>query len=317
MQNLGDAKSLTLPDGRELAYDIYGSTASDAPAVFYFHGFPASHHEAAFFSAPAAHHGLRVVAPSRPGSCSSTFQPGRGLLDWPADVLALADHVGAERFAVLGVSGGAPYALACSHALRGRVTAVAVVAGIFPAALGTSGMLLQSRLMLWVAPWATGLVAWGMDRQLGAVARDLEHPERLEESLDEMMLSRPGPDREAWESNKELRPAILNSLRESLKQGSYPAAWEARLLGSRWGFELEGLEIEAGQMVVWHGDQDVNVPLSMVRKGVALIPGAELRIIEGESHGSLCARKSEEIMATVKGMLDSGDKLREGHGTGG
>lgn len=60
-------------------------------------------------------------------------------------------------------------------------------------------------------------------------------------------------------------------------------------------------------MVIWHGDQDINVLLAMVRKGIALMPGAVLRIVEGESHGSLCARKSDEIMATVKSMLDSGD----------
>lgn len=298
-------KSFTLPDGRELAYGIYGATASNAPTVFYFHGFPASHHEAALFSAPAARHGLRVVAPSRPGSSSSTFQPDRRFLDWPADVLALADHLGVDRFAVLSVSAGAPYALACWRALpcRSRVVAVSIVAGIFPAALGTAGMLLQSRILLWVAPWATSLVAWGMDWQLGEVARDTEHPERLEQALEDMMRSRPGPDWDAWESNRELRPAIVNSLREALKQGSYPAAWEARMLGSMWGFELDELEIEPGQVVVWHGDQDVNVPLAMVKKGLGLMPKAELRVVQGESHGSLCANKPDEILATVKEMM--------------
>ncbi|KAK1765196.1 Alpha/Beta hydrolase protein [Phialemonium atrogriseum] len=266
-------KSLTLPDGRELVYDIYGAMASNTPTVFYFHGFPASHHEAALFSAPTARHGLRIIAPSRPGSSSSTFQPDRRFFDGPADVLALADHLGVSRFAVLGVSAGL--------CMPSRVVAVGIVAGIVPAALGTADMLLQSHILLWVAPWATSLVAWDMDWQFGEVAQDTGHPERLEQALEDMMRSRPGADRDAWESNRELRPAIVNSLREALRQGSYPAAWDARMLGSMWGFGLDELEIEPGQMVVWHGDQDVNVPLAMVKKGLALMPKAELRVVQG------------------------------------
>jgi pimeloyl-ACP methyl ester carboxylesterase len=48
---------------------------------------------------------VRVLAIDRPGIGRSTFQPGRSLLDWPTDVAAVADFLGLDRFAVLGVSG--------------------------------------------------------------------------------------------------------------------------------------------------------------------------------------------------------------------
>jgi len=47
-------------------------------------------------------------------------QPGRSILDFPADVAALADHLGCPRFAVLGYSGGGPYALAAGYAMPDR-----------------------------------------------------------------------------------------------------------------------------------------------------------------------------------------------------
>lgn len=63
----------------------------------------------------------------------SDFQPGRTLLDWPDDVADLADALGIDRFAVLGYSGGAPYAAACAYRLPHRLTACGIVGGGGPA----------------------------------------------------------------------------------------------------------------------------------------------------------------------------------------
>ena len=52
---------------------------------------------------------------------------GRRLLDWPADVRQLADELGLERFAILGWSGGGPYALACAWSMPDRVAAVGLI----------------------------------------------------------------------------------------------------------------------------------------------------------------------------------------------
>lgn len=61
----------------------------------------------------------------------------------------------------------------------------------------------------------------------------------------------------------------------------------------------------------------MNVLLVMVREGVALMLGAELCVTEGQSYGSLCAKNSDEIMETVRGMLDSGKRVTGGgHKTG-
>lgn len=64
-------------------------------------------------------------------SGSPTFQPNRRITDWPADIQAFVSHVRVSRFAVLGGSGGGPYALACAHALpKEMLSAMGVMAGV-------------------------------------------------------------------------------------------------------------------------------------------------------------------------------------------
>src|SRR5271167_4350698 len=85
-------RSVTLPDGRELAYEEYGDPAGDP--VLSFHGGLSSRLDAAPAHQAALDLGVRLISPDRPGIGLSTFQPGRRLLDWPADVAALTEALG-------------------------------------------------------------------------------------------------------------------------------------------------------------------------------------------------------------------------------
>ncbi|KAM0351853.1 hypothetical protein ACHAPU_002366 [Fusarium lateritium] len=293
----------TLADGRKVSYAIYGAQDSDAPTIFYFHGFPGSHHEAYVTNSAALKHGVRVIATTRPGYGDSTFQDNRSILDYPKDILELADLLSVRRFAVLGVSGGGPYAIACLKDLpRDRLVGIGTVAGVMPMSFSTQGMLAMTRIIFAVAPYATGTLGWIVDKLLGTVARDTENPEKLEGMMDKDIGSRSPSDKEAWTNNPDFRIALTRSTREAMKQGGYATAWEARLYGSDWGFKLEDVKVEQGHMILWHGDQDVNVPLVVSEKAVKMLPGAELRVMEGESHMSLMTR-AEEFMVAMKEML--------------
>jgi pimeloyl-ACP methyl ester carboxylesterase len=93
--------------------------------VVLFHGAPGSR---VFAPPPEVPRelGVRLITFDRPGFGGSDRRQGRVVLDTPADVAALADALGVDRFAVLGVSAGGGHALACAMRLGDRVTAVAV-----------------------------------------------------------------------------------------------------------------------------------------------------------------------------------------------
>ena len=124
------ARFVSLPDGRRLAYAEYGDPQGHP--TFYFHGLPGSRLEAILAADSAARAGIRLIASDRPGIGGSDPQPRRTLLDWPADVLRLADHIGIPHFSVVGVSGGAPYAAVCAYAIPERLDAVMIVSGVAP-----------------------------------------------------------------------------------------------------------------------------------------------------------------------------------------
>ncbi|MER6951482.1 alpha/beta hydrolase [Nonomuraea sp. NPDC000554] len=76
--------------------------------------------------------GICMLVHDRPGYGGSTRQPRRAVADVVADVRVLVDTQGWDRFAVAGVSGGGPHALACAALLSDRVTRCAVSACIAP-----------------------------------------------------------------------------------------------------------------------------------------------------------------------------------------
>ncbi|KAI6350910.1 hypothetical protein MCOR25_010293 [Pyricularia grisea] len=310
-----ETKTIVLPDGRNLAYAVLGDTGDDKPTVFHFHGFPGSHHEAAIYAPAAARHGIRLVGISRPGSGGSTFQQNRRLLDWPADVRALADHLCIKRpFGVLGISGGGPYAWACwrsgmdeqdpdAELPRSMLAACAVVGGIGPPSFGFGGMPMSSRAIFWLSQWSTALVGAGFDYSMGKAARD--QPEQLAASIDDMYLSgsRGEADKEVWgrEEFAFCRQALLESLKAAIKDAGAPGpSWEAKVLGAPWGFELNELKATSkGQVVIWHGGQDMNVPIEMARKSAALVQGAESRIWDKEAHASMIVRSTDHVIEAL------------------
>jgi pimeloyl-ACP methyl ester carboxylesterase len=118
---------LRLGDGRTLAYTSIG--ASDGPVVCYQHGAPGGRLELSGLDDAFTAAGIRVVTADRPGYGGSTPLADRTTADWTDDVAALADHVGIERFGVIGLSSGGPYAVACAALLRDRVVGAVVAAG--------------------------------------------------------------------------------------------------------------------------------------------------------------------------------------------
>ena len=122
------SQTIMLDDVRTLGFAEYGPT--DGYPVFDLHGLPGSRYEGKLFGTAAIEHNARIITIDRPGVGLGSRQLGRTLLDHAKDVQVVAKHLDIQKFSVMGVSGGGPYALACAYALPpSQLRSIAVVAG--------------------------------------------------------------------------------------------------------------------------------------------------------------------------------------------
>ncbi|MGH3508811.1 MAG: alpha/beta fold hydrolase, partial [Nocardioidaceae bacterium] len=127
MQLPGSFAQVSLPDGRTLDYWEGGDP--DGSPVLFQPGTPSCRIQGMHGHEAALTTGVRLIAVSRPGyGASSTTPPG--LASVGRDAGLLADALGLDEYAVLGVSGGGPYAVACGLADPERVRHVGVGAGV-------------------------------------------------------------------------------------------------------------------------------------------------------------------------------------------
>jgi len=122
---------VNVEDGRTLAFEQYGDP--DGSPVFLLHGTPgcwlSGRHPD---ESRVVEAGLRLITYDRPGYGQSARQKGRRVVDCVADITAIADELGIDRFFVKGGSGGGPHALAAGARLPQRVTRVACDVGVAP-----------------------------------------------------------------------------------------------------------------------------------------------------------------------------------------
>lgn len=264
----GDAVELS--DGRTLAYAEYGDPAG-AP-VFFFHGTPGSRISGSVARDTKADVGARVVAPERPGFGRSDYQPGRSFADWTDDVAALADELGFDEYAVVGFSGGGPYALACAAHTPERVRRCAVVSGV-----GPPGVARTDREPL--------------DRALAASTRLSTHLGRpfvwlMRYVIDDAdsftdVVGDPKDGDLADPRLGETGRIMLSDFREGVRQGTVAVAADYAVLSREWDFDLADV---AAPTHVFHGSDDDNAPLAAGKHVARKVPGAELTVYAGAGH---------------------------------
>lgn len=131
MAGPGRDASVVLNDGRVLEY-WDGGDPTGRP-VMYHPGTPVTRVLGQWAHASAIDAGVRLLALSRPGYGGSTRVAGiPSLLGVGRDSVALAKQLHLSELAVIGASGGGPYAVATAVASAGAVRALGIVGGIGP-----------------------------------------------------------------------------------------------------------------------------------------------------------------------------------------
>jgi pimeloyl-ACP methyl ester carboxylesterase len=278
------ADRLRLPDGRELAWFDFGSP--EGRPVVALHGGLVSGYYFAAQSDTAQDHGVRLIAVDRPGYGDSTLNPEQTYQSVSDDIGRLVDHLGFDRFGVLGQSSGGPFAAACARFLSDRVTACAIVSGGAPPEGAVSNAQQQhefrvARRLSLVAP---GLLALAFQTAL-----------RLGQRAPDKVLARMERNLPPCDVAVIERPVIRAGVREEICRPKASTAGRAatldRLLQARsWGFRIEEIGVPVH---VWHGDLDRIV---VVEEGVYLarrIPSATLHRLPDAGHWLLHSHFAE------------------------
>ena len=231
---MGETRLFELADGRELAWTEYGSL--DGAPVVAFHGSPGTRHFFAPLAEIAARKGVRLIAPDRPGYGHSTYHPGRTYSTWAGDLAELADHIGIDRFAVLGPSSGGPNAAGCARFLGERVVGCAIASGPAPpeARISKNQMSRTSRITQRLATAAPGLMGFAFQMGLQQVQR------RPDKSMAWAVRTLPACDAAIIE-----RPEIRAAMREELARPVASTVGRAAIQDlalelTPWGFRPPG-----------------------------------------------------------------------------
>lgn len=287
MDSAPEYQEFSCANGQRVGWREYGA-ATGIP-VFFNNGWPSCSAQAVFLHAPAVKLGLRIIAPDRPGFGNSISQPHRGLLDWPPVVAELADHLGINRFALLGVSGGGPYTLASAWALGSRITAVSVCAGAVPMHVpgARRGLLMAYRIMLAindVTPW---MLPWLLKG--GCLVGRMPIPLALLKFVLPPLL--PTPDVLALR-NAHNFALFEPSYRGAMQAGGNALYEDALPYTQPWPFALEEINVPVR---MWHGTQDANFHISQARPLADRLPNAIFHE-RNEGHFSLPFNCIEEIL---------------------
>lgn len=278
---------LTLACGRTLGLSESGDPKGIP--VLAFHGLPGSRFQRHPDERIPLELGARVLHLERPGFGLSDPAPGRTLLDWAADVGEVCDLLDLRSVRIVGVSGGGPYALACAAALGQRIVRTAIVSGVgipgtVPPEEITPFIRLGFTLAQW-APWSLHLFT----SFASALSRYL--PEKYSQVL---TFGLNATDKRVC-ARSEVRRMFMQDMYGAFAQSGRAFAEDLTIIAAPWGFDPATIQTP---LALWHGADDLTVPITAARTIAARVPGAELYELVGDGHFFILERW-REILAWV------------------
>src|SRR3954453_6222718 len=291
MEGPGLDATCTLSDGRLLDYWEGGDP--EGRGVLFQPGSPCTRVLGRQGHDAAADLGIRLVSISRPGYGGSTLpSEAPSLLRTGRGTAALARQLGMSEYAVLGASGGGPFAVGTAVADPDGVQAVGLVAASGPWTVlnePTDGDAEERELLsLLDAGDVDG--AWAGYRALmaGALGGLLEPGD--EERVDAFFAGVPeSPD------DHGTRPLWVANLAE-VAAGLDGLVFDNLAWGGRWDVEPGSVQAPTA---LWYGDADAMVPMAHGRWYADRMPGAEVTVHPGEGHAAVCSSHWKEQLGAL------------------
>jgi pimeloyl-ACP methyl ester carboxylesterase len=260
-----------------LGYAAFGDPAGRL--VLWHHGTPGARRQIPMAARRAADRlGIHLVSVDRPGVGDSTDHRYHSIREWAADAATVADHFGHDELAVVGLSGGGPYALACAHEMPDRVKVVGLLGSVCPivgpeGAPGASIVNLAVFFQWLLDPLrrVVGPALWlAVQPLMPATHWVLQaYASRMPEN-DRVVLADP-----------EIEAMVIDDIANASRARFAAVAHDAALFGRDWGFSIRDIEVP---VYWWHGDADNVIPLGHAEHSTELLRACELEVRPGESH---------------------------------
>ena len=282
----------TLKDGRKLGYAEFGKT--DGQPVFYCHGWLGGRLD--FYITELYKKKLRchIYALDRPGIGLSTFKEKREILDFPDDVVEIADHLGLDKFHILGMSGGGPYVAACAYRIPNRLLSAGIIGGAGPHKDTIKSMKNPNRILFSLlrrVPFLFKIILYPMWNRF----LKMEFNEKTGKMLARQGMNLPEQDKIIYE-NPVFQKFLIDYLKDILQQKTKKGAFmDGKLFTKEWNFKLKDIPKNL-KFYIWHGEQDKNVSVEIGRYYEANLPNCEAYYYPDEAHLSVMVNRIEEIL---------------------
>ena len=268
------AQTTTAADGRTVMFAEWGDL--QGKPIFLLHGTPGCR----LYRHPnedlMRSTGARIITYDRAGYGGSDRHRGRIVADCVGDVVAIADALGIDRFAVTGGSGGGPHALAVAALLGDRVTRAICAVGVAPyEALGDDWYAGMDPENVKEFGWALE----GEDRLARELAQEDEKVRRIVAVDPSAMLDGfdlPAADK-AVLARKDFAAIIQAGTIEQTRNGVWGWVDDDLCFTLPWGFDPATITVPTQ---VCYGTADVLVPRSHGDWIARTVPGAVVKLNE-------------------------------------
>ena len=203
--------------------------------------------------------------------------PGRSVAAAASDLAVLVDHLGWERFAVWGASGGGPHALACAARLGDRIARCACV--VSPAPFDADGL-----------DWLDGMSALNVEEFARALAGETAYRPLAEQLARNAVAAAErgalavADDYALAESDRAVlaaqarSPGHLFRTKAAYTGGIDGCVDDVIAFTRPWNFDVGSIRVPVS---IWYGPDDALCPWAHTDWLLQHIPGAEARELPG------------------------------------
>ncbi len=269
-----EEKIIKLSDGRNLSYGIYGSKKGH-PTIC-LHGTPASFFMFETLEDAANKNDILLICPNRPGIGRSSYKHLKNIKEYTKDIKELSEILGINKFSVIGVSGGGPFAYACLANIPHLLVNANFVSALAP--------INKSNIKKMGRPQKLILKTFSKNKTLASFLLLIifKYGKRFKHlSLRIFCLHSKKTDMDVLKEDK-IRESLIKSSLSAFESGIKGIQLDIELFLSNWDYSIDSnnnIPIN-----IWHGLDDPTVPHEMANYYETKLPSANKFLMPDSGH---------------------------------